>query len=409
MSVASVIIIGAGQAGVQAASSLRQEGFQGDVTLIGDEAGLPYQRPPLSKAYMLGKIGVNNLRFRPAEFYADQRITLLNDEVIAIDRPDCSIRLASGKSLAYKHLILAVGARNRPLQVPGAELDGVFGLKTVADADALISRFKDCQHVVVVGAGFIGLEFAAVASTLGISVTVLEAGERLMARAVSTEMSQVFQGAHEAWGVRFQFQQSLVRINGVDGKVTEVETGDGTKLPAQLVVFGIGVLPNIALAVQAGLEIDNGIKVDAELLTSDPAISAIGDVAAFPSTLVARHIRLESVQNAMDQARTVAARLMGKRTPYQVLPWFWSDQRELKLQIAGLHEGVDQRIVQGSDQVRQLTVFGFRAGQLVAVETLNRPADHMVARRVLAATTRPTVAQASAAEFDFKAWEQDNK
>lgn len=409
MSVASVIIIGAGQAGVQVASSLRQEGFQGEVTLIGDEAGLPYQRPPLSKAYLLGKIAVTNLRFRAAEYYAEQRITLLNDEVLTIDRANFSISLASGNSLKYEHLVLAVGARNRPLPVPGAQLDGVFGLKTVADADALIARLKDCKHVVVIGAGFIGLEFAAVASALGISVTVIEAGERLMARAVSTEMSQAFLAAHEAWGVRFQFQQSLMQINGIDGKVSEIETADGRKIPADLVVFGIGVLPNIALAAQAGLTIDHGVKVDAELLTNDPAISAIGDVATFPSIQVGRHIRLESVQNAMDQARTVAARLVGKPAPYQVLPWFWSDQRDLKLQIAGINEGTDHKVILGSAEARQLAVLNFRSDQLIAVETLNRPVDHMVARRVLASAIRPTAAQASAADFDFKAWEQANK
>lgn len=409
MSVSSVVIIGAGQAGYQVAASLRQEGFQGEVTLIGDEAGLPYQRPPLSKAYMLGKIGVSNLRFRPAEYYAEHRITLVNDAVTTIDRTNRRVSLMSGEAIGYDHLVLAVGAHNRVLPVPGAELDGVFGLKTMADADALIVRLKDARNVIVVGAGFIGLEFAAVASSLGASVRVLELGNRPMARAVSFEMSDVFRDAHESWGVHLEFNQGLAHIEGTDGKVSGVETTDGRKLPADLVVFGIGVIPNIRLAAEAGLNIDNGITVDANLLTQDSSISAIGDVAAFPSPLADRHIRLESVQNAVDQARNVAARLVGKAVPYSVLPWFWSDQRDLKLQIVGLHDGADTTVVLGSAAEKQMSVLHFRRNQLVAVETLNRPSDHVAARRVLARPPLLTPQEAGAEGFDFKAWELANK
>ncbi|KAF3996165.1 NAD(P)/FAD-dependent oxidoreductase [Glaciimonas immobilis] len=408
-SVASVVIVGAGQAGYQVAASLRQEGFQGEVTLIGDEAGLPYQRPPLSKAYMLGKIGVTNLRFRPAEYYAEHRITLVNEAVSAIDRTNRRVSLASGAAIGYDHLVLAVGAHNRVLPVPGADLDGVFGLKTMVDADALIPRLKDVRNVIVIGAGFIGLEFAAVASALGASVHVLELGDRPMARAVSVEMSEAFRAAHESWGVHLDFHQGLTQIEGTDGKVTGVVTTDGRKLPADLVVFGIGVIPNIRLAAEAGLDIDNGIKVDANLLTQDPSISAIGDAAAFPSHLVDRYIRLESVQNAVDQARNVAARIVGKPAPYSALPWFWTDQRDLKLQIVGLHDGADATVVLGSAADKQMSVLCFRRNQLVAVETLNRPGDHMAARRVLARAPLLTPQVASVEGFDFKAWELVNK
>ncbi len=405
MSLHSVVIVGAGQAGYQVAASLRQEGFSGDICLIGNETGLPYQRPPLSKAYLLGKIGVTNLCFRPEAYYAEQRIDYRNDAACAIDRGNRRVTLASGAAVSYDHLVLALGAHNRMLPVQGSELDGVFGLKTLADADALKPRLAQSRHVVVVGAGFIGLEFAAVASALGAAVHVLELGDRPMARAVSCEMSEAFRLAHDGWGVHLDFHQGLTRIDGVDGKVSSVVTSDGRILPADLVVFGIGVIPNVTLAAEAGLAIDNGIKVDAHLLTSDPAISAIGDAACFPSHFLERHIRLESVQNAVDQARNVAARLMGKPLVYAALPWFWTDQRDLKLQIAGLSEGYDSTVVLGVAQERQITVLCFRRGQLVAAETLNRPADHMVARRILARPAMLTEQEAAAPGFDLKAWE----
>ena len=409
MSLASIVIVGAGQAGYQVAASLRQEGFAGEITLIGDEAGLPYQRPPLSKAYLLGKIGAGNLRFRPAEYFAEHRITLLHDEVTAIDRTNRRVTVASGQAIAYDHLVLATGAHNRVLPVPGADLDGVFGLKTLADADALAPLVKEARNVVVVGAGFIGLEFAAVASALGAAVHVLELGERPMARAISVEMSDAFSQAYAAWGVHLDFRQGLARVEGSDGKVTGIETTDGRKLPADLVVFGIGVIPNVKLASEAGLDIDNGIRVDANLLTSDPAISAIGDAASFPSHFLERHIRLESVQNAVDQARNVAARLVGKSAPYAALPWFWTDQRDMKLQIVGLHDGYDSTVVLGSGETKQMTVLCFRHKQVVAVETLNRPADHMAARRMLARLPTLTPREASAEGFDLKAWELANR
>ncbi|MGS0741057.1 NAD(P)/FAD-dependent oxidoreductase [Glaciimonas sp. GG7] len=409
MSVVSVVIVGAGQAGYQVAASLRQEGFKGAVTLIGEEASLPYQRPPLSKAYLQGKIGPANLRFRTAEYYAEQNITLVNDAVTAIDRTNRRVTMASGEPIAYDHLVLAVGAHNRVLPIPGTDLDGVFGLKTLADADALMPQMKGARNVIVVGAGFIGLEFAAVASAQGASVHVLELGDRPMARAVSVEMSQVFREAHESWGVHLDFHQGLTQIVGVDGKVTGVEITDGRMLHADLVVFGIGVVPNVKLAAEAGLDIDNGIKVDAHLLTLDPAISAIGDAACFPSHFVDRHIRLESVQNAMDQARTVAARLVGKPAPYSALPWFWTDQRDLKLQMVGLHDGVDEKVILGSAQAMQMTVLCFSRNQLVRVETLNRPADHMAARKILARSPMLTPQEAGTEGFDLKAWELANR
>ena len=290
----SVVIAGAGQAGFQTAASLRQDGFAGRIVIIGHEPGLPYQRPPLSKAYLMGKTTAEALTFRPEKFFADNRIELIaQTRVTAIDRTNKRVALSSGGALDYDHLVLAFGAHNRTLPIPGADLDGVFGLRTLADADAIGAMLADAHEVVVAGAGFIGLEFAAVASALGKSVHVLELADRTMARAISPAMSQLFADAHALWGVKIDFGQGLARIDGDGRRVTGVDTTDGRKRPADIVVFGIGVLPTVAVAAEAGLDIDNGIKVDAMLVTSDPTISAIGDCAAFPSPFADSYIRLE--------------------------------------------------------------------------------------------------------------------
>jgi len=410
MSLASVVIIGAGHAGFQVAASLRQEGYDGKITLIGDEPGLPYQRPPLSKAYLLGKITETSLLFRPAEFFDTQRIELLHDQATAIDRLNRRVLLASGAVATYDHLVLATGAHNRPLPVPGAELEGVFGIKAKADADVLAPLVKEARNVVVVGADFIGLEFAAVAAALGTSVHVLELGDRPMARALSREMSELFRDAHEHWGVHFDFRQGLARVVGDNGRVCAVETSGGRTLPADLVVFGIGVIPNVQLAAEAGLQIENGIKVDASLLTVDPQISALGDAACFPCLYNDEQpTRLESVQNAVDQGRCIAARLMGKPAPYSALPWFWTDQGNLKLQIAGLSTGYDSTVVLGSVESQEVSVLCFRNQHLVAVESCNRMGDHMAARKILARPPRLTPQTAAAEGFDLKAWEAANR
>lgn len=406
MSHNSIVIVGAGQAGYQVAASLRQEGFEGAITLIGDEPGVPYQRPPLSKAYLLGKVGVAALRFRPPEYFDEHRITRIQGSATAIDRERRELVLASGERLAYEHLVLATGARNRVPAVAGIELGGVFGLRNLADADGLSQRLGSAKRAVVIGAGFIGLEFAAVAAARGIAVDVLELGTRPMARALSAVTSQVFDHAHARWGVRIHYGQSLAAIHGDGGQVRSVELASGEVLPADLVVYGIGVLPNAELAAQAQLTVNNGIVVDAHLLTSDPAISAIGDVVSFPSPWSPQAIRLESVQNAVDQAKAVAARLVGKPTAsYAAVPWFWTDQGELKLQIAGLSDGHDETVVLGSEAQRQISVLCFRAGRLVAVESCNRPADYMAARKLIARHTPLSAAEASAEGFDLRAYE----
>lgn len=410
MSLDSVVIVGAGHGGVQVAISLRQEGFGGRIVLVNDEPGLPYQRPPLSKAYLLGKINATAMLFRPETFYADQRIELVHDRVAAIDRQNRRVMLDSGSALDFGHLVLATGAHNRPLNVPGSTLGGIFGIKTKADADLLSPLVKQAKNVVVIGAGFIGLEFAAVAAAEGAAVEVLELGDRPMARAVSPQMSELFRAAHQGWGVKFNFRTGLAELEGEDGKVSAVTTSDGRRLPAELVVYGIGVIPNVQLALEAGLDIDNGIRVNSSLLTSDPHISALGDVAAFPCVQNGENMtRLESVQNAVDQGKLIAARLVGKPAPYTALPWFWTDQGNLKLQIAGLSIGADNYVTLGDAAAQQLSVLCFREEELIAVESCNRPGDHVFARKILARPPALTPAAAAAPDFDLKAWEAANR
>lgn len=401
----TIVILGAGQAGYQTAASLRQAGHVGSITLVGDEPGVPYQRPPLSKAYLLGKIGETALRFRPDTWFAEQRVTRVQETATRIDRANRAVHLASGQVLPYDHLVIATGARNRVPPLPGIELGGVFGIRTLADADALSPRVDQAKHVVVVGAGFIGLEFAAVAAARGTKVHVLELADRPMARALSKPMSQLFDQAHAAWGVTLDYGSSLTELLGRDGQVCAVKTADGQEMPADLVVYGIGVLPNAELAAEAGLAVANGVVVDEHLLTADPHVSAIGDVAAFPSAHAGKLVRLESVQNAVDQAKCVANRLMGLTTRYTALPWFWTDQGDMKLQMAGLADGHDETVALGDPAAKQLSVLCYRDGQLVAVESVNRPADHMAARKILARPGAPTAAQAREPGFDLKAWE----
>jgi len=407
MTLSTLLIAGAGQAGYQTAASLRQEGYDGGIVLIGDEPGLPYQRPPLSKAYLQGKLTSPALRFRQAEWYTQQRIERIEARIEAIDRAGQSLRLADGTRLHYDHLVLALGARNRVPAVPGITLDGVLGLRTLVEADALTARLAQAWRVVVVGAGFIGLEFAAAAVARGLEVDVIEIGARPMARALSPTMSAAFDAAHRGWGVRLHYGQGLDSVLGSEGRATGVRTTSGQLIPADLVVYGIGVLPNVELAAQAGLAVDNGVRVDALLQTDDPAISAIGDLVSFPSPWAAQPLRLESVQNAVEQARAVAARLAGKPpAPYAALPWFWSDQGELKLQIAGLSEGFDTSVLLGDATSRQFSVLCFREGRLIAVESCNLAADHMAARKLLARHTDLGAAQAAVVGFELKAYEE---
>jgi 3-phenylpropionate/trans-cinnamate dioxygenase ferredoxin reductase subunit len=402
----AIVIVGAGHGGAQLAFSLRQGGYAGPVVLVDGEGELPYQRPPLSKAYLTGALEADGLRFRAADFYAAQHIERCTGRVVQIDRAAKQVRLADGSVLGYGHLVLATGGQARQLAVPGHELAGVHSLRSLGDAQALRDALASASRVAVIGAGFIGLEFAAVAAQRGLPVTVIEALERPMARAVSPAVSQLFHAAHARAGVQWRLGDSVAALQGDAGRVTGVVCGSGDTIAADLVVCGIGMAPHVELAREAGLAVGNGIVVDEQLLTGDAAISAIGDAAEFPEAWSGQRLRLESVQAAVDQARHVAARLLGKAQPepYRAFPWFWSDQGALKLQIAGLPALCSEFVTVGDAADDQATVLGFRAERLFAVETVNRAAEHMLARRALGAGRVLTLVEARAAGFDFKAW-----
>ena len=399
----NAVIVGSGHAGVQVAASLREEGWEGDIILLSDEPELPYQRPPLSKAFLKGQMDLAGLPLRAEKFFLDHRVDLrLGEKALRIDRTGRRLELSSGGSLAYDHLILATGARQRVLRAPGVDLEGVHSLRAIRDAAAIRENLSAGKRVVIIGAGFIGLEIAATALHLGGEVTVVEIADRPLGRAVSPTMSTFFLEAHKAFGAIFRLETGVTAIRGVDGHVAEVELSDGTRLPADIVIVGVGVTAEDALAREAGLVCENGIVVDEYMATSDPAISAIGDCAQFPSLMLGAPLRLESVQNATDQARALARRLVGKPEVYNALPWFWSDQGDLKLQIAGLSHGVDTWITRGDPASRAFATFGFRDGKLAVVETVNRGAEHMAARRLIAAATPITPEQAADLGFDLK-------
>jgi 3-phenylpropionate/trans-cinnamate dioxygenase ferredoxin reductase subunit len=398
----TVLIAGAGHAGFQLAASLRQHGFSGRVGLINDEAHLPYQRPPLSKAYLKGEGRPDSLMFRPDKFYRDQTIELIGDRAVSIDRAARRLLLASGSSLEFGHLVLATGARNRLLDLPNANLPDVRYLRTFDESEALRQRLASSRHVVVIGAGFIGLEFAATARGKGIEVDVIELGARVMARAVTAEISDYFQQRHTAAGIRIHLGVQATSIEGDGTSVTGVSLSDGRHVEADLVVVGVGVLPNVELAAAAGLPVAAGIIVNEQLLTSDPNISAIGDCALYASPRFGGSLRLESVQNATDHARCVAARLTGNAKTYDGQPWFWSDQGDDKLQIAGLTTGYDRVVVRGDPAQRSFSAFCYKAGQLVGIESVNRASDHVFGRRILGMNSSIAPEQAQDLSFDLK-------
>ncbi|MBZ5605312.1 MAG: FAD-dependent oxidoreductase [Acidobacteriia bacterium] len=365
----SVVIVGAGQGGFQAAWSLRMEGYDGSITLIGDEPYLPYQRPPLSKGFLLGKQELESVTLRPEKFYSDQRIELRMGECVAsIDRAARKVVLASGSSVPYDSLILATGARVRRL----ADREALY-LRGRDDAAQLKDRLDRAESVAVIGGGFIGLEVAAAARMLGKEAAVVEIQPRLMQRVVAPVVSDFFRELHETHGVRLML-------------------GSGDVPRADLTVAGVGVIPNVELALEAGLTADNGIVVDEHLRTADQNIFAIGDCSKH-----AQRGRLESVQNAVDQAKCAAANIAGKTQVYAAVPWFWTDQFDAKLQMAGLSGGADRVVLRGSPP--KFSVFYFRGGKLIAIDSISRPADHMMARKLLAAGVEVSAEQAADENF----------
>jgi 3-phenylpropionate/trans-cinnamate dioxygenase ferredoxin reductase subunit len=381
-----IVIIGAGQAGVQAVASLRAEGFTGALTMVGDEPFPPYQRPPLSKAYLSGDFARERLFLKPDAFFAEARCELkLRTPATAIDRAAKTVCLASGDLLRYDRLLIATGSRVRKLPIEGAHLPGIHYLRGIEDVDSLRGELRDSARLAVAGGGYIGLEVAAVVRKLGLDVTVIEAADRVMARAVSTPLSSFYEAEHRAHGVTFMLRAMVQSFEG-DTRVRSVKTNAGT-VPADVVLVGVGIVPNVELAQAAGLACDNGIVVDETARTSDPDIYAAGDCTNHPG-FAGRRYRLESVQNAIDQAKHAALGLLGRPAHYREVPWFWSDQYDLKMQIAGLMAPGDEQVLRGDPASRKFAVFHLREGVVAAVEAVNAAPEYIIGRKLVGAGAR---------------------
>jgi 3-phenylpropionate/trans-cinnamate dioxygenase ferredoxin reductase subunit len=396
-----VVIVGAGQAGASLAAKLRTQGFEGDITLIGAEKVPPYQRPPLSKAYLLGEMAEERLYLRPAEFYADQNITLrLNTRVTHIDKAAKTVTLDSGETLEYDQLALTMGAHPRTLPAAiGGMLDGVFAVRDLADADAMAPQFTAGKRVLIIGGGYIGLEAAAVASKLGLNVTLVEMADRILQRVAAPETSDYFRDLHSSHGVDIREGVGLDRLLG-DDHVTGARLTDGTEIAIDFAVIGVGVNPATILADSAGLAIGNGITTDDYGRTSDPSIWAAGDCAS--SQFHGQTVRIESVGNAIDQAETVAINIAGTPKPYTPKPWFWSDQYDCKLQIAGLNIGYTDVYVRKGDASAQSNWY-YKDATLLAVDAMNDPRNYMIGKRLIEAGRSPDPALITDPATDMKA------
>ncbi|MBX3575449.1 MAG: FAD-dependent oxidoreductase [Mesorhizobium sp.] len=399
--IAKVVVVGGGHAAVELAAALRQKGFGGAIDIVSEEPGLPYQRPPLSKDYM--KRPGNPLLLRPEQFYSSQAITLHSGQrVTSINRAARKVHMEGGSDLSYDHLVLATGARNLKPELSGIDHPDVVELRTLADAERIVARIGSWKRVAIIGGGFIGLEAAGLFAEMGIAVDVVELAPRLMQRAVSPPISDWFLEFHRRKGVRFHMPRRVVSIrHGAD--VVRLTLSDRSTIETDAVVLAAGVVPNTSLAVNAGLAVANGIVVDAHLATADPSVSAVGDCACFPSSQLSLFVRLESVQNATDQGRTLAARLVGETRPYTALPWFWSIQGEARLQIAGLSRPGLTEVIRGSQEQGHFSVFLFEGNALRAVESVNAAGDHMVSRRLLERSIPLSPDLAADEVFDLKA------
>ena len=380
-----VVIAGAGHAAGQAVATLRQKKWPGEIVLVGEEPWLPYQRPPLSKKFLAGEMPAERLYVKPPAFYEDASLTLrLDTRVDGIDRRARSLLLENGDRLGYDLLILALGARARKLPpLPGSDLAGIHYLRNVQDVQGIQQGLVEGRHLVIIGAGYIGLEVAAVASGLGLQVTVVEMQERVMKRVVAPPVSAFYEREHREHGVELRLQAGLAGFSGQQ-QVDGVILADGSVLPADLVVIGIGIVPNTEVAAAAGLEVSDGIVVDERCRTSDEHIYAIGDCTMHPNPLIGRSVRLESVQNALEQARTAASNICGEDSRYAEIPWFWSDQYDLKLQIAGLSQGYDKAVIRGEPGKRSFSCVYLSGSRILAVDAVNNPKDFLQAKKLIA-------------------------
>lgn len=397
-----LVVVGGSYAAAQVAASARQGGFQGSIRILSDERCLPYQRPPLSKIF-LTEAGDESVPLRAEAFYREQDISIeLGVKATRINRAAKAVETSGGASIPFETLVIATGARARVPNIDGCDLEGVCFLRSIEDARTLKVRLGDARAVAVIGGGFIGLEVAASCAKLGKHVTVIESLPRLMSRALPNVLSDWFANKHLAHGVELMLGSGVTALREMNGHVSAVALSDGTEIPAQLVVIGIGVVPNEELAAEAGIRCSSGILVDKFGRSSDPAIYAIGDCSRHPSRYSDAPLRLESVQNAMDQARAAGATLAGRDTPYDAVPWFWSDQYDIKLQMAGLSAGHDAHAVRGSLEEGKFSIYYLRQGILIGVDSINCPGDHMLARKLVSARCRLSEAQAADVGFNLK-------
>ena len=398
----TVVIAGAGHAAGQVVASLRQKKFAGRIVLIGEESWLPYQRPPLSKKFLAGALSAERLYFKPASFYDDPDIEVhLGTRITAIDRDACFVISGDGDVFTYDKLVLALGSRPRTLSLPGADLAGIHYLRGIDDVLKIQAEIRSGQRLVIVGAGYIGLEVAAVTAMLGVDVTVVEMEERVMSRVVSPQLSEFYQQEHQAHGVTLKLSTGTSGFSG-SKKLQYVLLDNGDKLAADLVVVGVGIVPNIELADAAELETENGIVVDDHCRTSDAKIYAVGDCTFHPNAVLGRSLRLESVHNALEQAKTAASNICGEEATYAQVPWFWSDQYDLKLQIVGLSQGYDEVVMRGDPLTRSFACLYLRDGQLIAVDAVNNPKDFMQSKALIANRARIDPRQLANTEVALK-------
>ena len=396
---AGIVVIGAGQAGASVTAKLRSEGYEGEITLIGAESEPPYQRPPLSKAYLLGDMALERLYLRPLSFYEEQNISLrLETRVDAIDAAAQEVVMGEER-LAYDHLVLTTGSipHRLPAKI-GGDLGGVHVVRDLADVDAMAPGVSEGKKALIVGGGYIGLEAAAVAAKRGMQVTLVEMADRILGRVAAEQTADFFRALHTGHGVDMREGVGLKMLMG-DSKVSQAELTDGSVLDVDMVIVGVGIAPATGLAEAAGLEIENGIKTDAKGRTSDPSIWAAGDCASFPYR--GTRIRLESVPNAIDQAEVVARNIMGADVDYVAKPWFWSDQYDVKLQIAGLNTGYDRVVTRKNEDA--VSFWYFKGEQLLAVDAMNDPRGYMIGKRLIEMGKSPTEAQVTGPEADLKA------
>lgn len=379
-----VVIAGAGHAAGQVVASLKQKKFNGTIVLIGEEPWPPYQRPPLSKKYLAGEMPAERLYVKPSSFYDDPAIEVhRNTEIVAINPQDRNIETAPGDRFGYDRLVIATGSRARLLDVAGSDLNGVHYLRSIDDVDRIRRDLETAKNVVIVGAGYIGLEVAAVARQLGHDVAVVEMADRVMSRVVSPVVSDFYQAQHARNGVELLLSTGLEALAG-DDRVSAVVTNDGRTLAADTVVIGIGIVPNTKLAVSAGLDVDDGIAVDDHCRTSDIDIYAVGDCTSHPNSIYGRRLRLESVHNALEQAKTAAANICDEDVTYSQVPWFWSDQYDLKLQIAGVSNGYDEVVIRGDPKDAAFSCLYLRDGRLIACDSINAPRDFLQSKALIA-------------------------